>query len=146
MAGLTIGEAIRQFPFLNQIQIKHSQVPLEVQVVDFDDNFLNLSLVENESSAAGHFNVSKDLYVARDGKLCPVGVSRSPTRIWPPAYLHPGMKGTDEDNDDELGYSESMREALSRQDMARAQFVLLYTNGSDGSEHTNEIVIAPTKK
>lgn len=143
MNNTTINEAMRWFPFLRDIQIERTHIPLGISLSELDDEFLNQSLLEDESEAAGHFNVKKTLYVARGDKLYRVDVRRSSRRIYPPEYLHPGM----EFPDDESGWSETIREALNRQDLTEAQYIVLYTRGSDGyKEQANNILIALVKK
>ena len=143
MNNTKMDEAKQQYPFLRDIQLEYTYIPLEVRLSELDDEFSNQSLLEDESEDAGHFNVKKTLYVARGDKLHSVDVRRSSTKIYPPEYLHPGM----EFPSDEFGQSETVREALSRQDLTEVQYVVLYTRGSDGyHRRTNNILIAQVKK
>jgi len=137
-------EAMRQFPFLRDILIERNGIPPEISTSELDDKFLSQSLLEEESEAAGHFNEKKTLYVVRgDNKLHSVDVRRSPTRIYPPEYLHPGMDFPP----DESGRSETVREALSRQDLTEARYIVLHTTGWNGwKDRVNIILIASVKK
>lgn len=136
-------QAMERYPFLRDIQLDMAHIPLEINSSEYDYFFMNESLLEDESEAAGHFNVKKTLYVVRDDRLNPVDVNRWSTKIYPPEYLHPGM----EFPPDEPGWSETVFMALSRQDMAGAHYVVLYKRGSDGyTRQTNNILIAPFNK
>jgi len=144
MKGMSIEESLKDYPFLSGIPTRQASAALEVRLTAFDDKFLSLSLLEDESQAAGHFNVHKFLYVVRNGKLEEVSVKRITREIWPPAYLHPGSQNTDEYNNDEPGESETVAEALQHHGIAGAQYVVLYTVGSDGyNRRSNDILIAP---
>ena len=85
-----IEELLKQFPFLKEIKIDCKYIPLEIHQLKLSDEFLDQSLLENESEAAGHFQVRKSLYIVRDNQLILVtDIKRSSTKIYPPQYLHP---------------------------------------------------------
>lgn len=139
----SVDVSILLFPFLLDIQTQRNYIPLKICTSELDDDFLNQSLQEEASEAAGHFNVAKSLFVVRGSKLCPVEVRRSTRKIYPPQYLHYER----DIPPDEEGGSETVREALGRLDLTEAQFIVLYTRGSDDYENkVNEILIAPIKK
>jgi len=145
--SIALDEAMRRFPFLQGMRIDRSYIPLEIILSELDEEFLEQSLLEDASRAAGHFNVEKTLWIVRGDNLQEVLVWRTTRRIWPPAYLHSGSKETDEYHKDEYGESETVWKALSRQDLAEAQYIVLYTRGSDGYDRSaNKIAIAPAKK
>ena len=141
MNNITIDEAMQKYPFIKDIQNERVYISLEVKLSELDQ-FLSQSLIEENSEALGHFNVKKYLYIARGDKLHSVDVKRLTRKIYPPEYLRPGMYFPT----DEEGWSETASEALSRQDLTEAQYIVLYTFGSDGyTKNTNQILIAPVK-
>src|SRR3989344_119841 len=136
MSKITVDEAMQRFPFLKGLQPEHTTYnPLEIELSEMDDRFLNQSLMENESEALGHEHVRQTLYVVQsDNNLHPVDVKRSSTKIYPPEYLHPGM----EFPSDEGGWSETIREALARENLTRVQYVVLHRQGTHGGWYPTE--------
>jgi hypothetical protein len=120
-------EAIRLFPFLQELQTT-SVAPLEVVRSDDYERFCRESLLEDESQAAGHGWWNCSLYVVRDEHLRPVDVDRVARCIYPPEYLHPG----NEYPSDEWGSSESVGEALAREDLNGVRHIVLHTYGNKG--------------
>jgi hypothetical protein len=132
---------VKIFPFLEKMLVTEN---LQFLPVLYDENFLGQSLEEDESTALGHPNIHQELYLVRGDKLDEVGIRRTTTHIYPPQYLHPAPGP--EFPDDVFGESEKIGEALARQDLNTAQFVVLHRYG-DGRRKNNyrtfdEIVMA----
>lgn len=127
---VTLDEAMQQFPFLKGLQLEYTtHIPLEVELSEMDDRFLNQSLMENESEALGHERVRKTLYfVNNDNSLRVVDVKRLSQKIYPPEYLHPGM----DFQPDEYGFSETILQVLDREDLTKVQYVVLHRRGIHG--------------
>ncbi len=142
MSNITLDEAMQKYSFLKGMRFEYRNIPLSIELSEVDDKFLEQSLLEENSEAAGHFNVSKYLYVVRGGKLHPVDVKRLTEKIYPPEYLHPYKDYPD----DQEGWSETVQEALSRQDLTNVEHIVLYTRGSNSySIRTNNLFIAQVK-
>ncbi len=124
VSTLTYQDAVRQFPFLKILE--PFIIKSDVHLTADSKEFRNHSLIENESEAIGHGSLRQELYVLRDNKLETVNVQRSPVRIYGPAYLHPDVP------DDEYGQSETVDQALSRQDLHTVTHAVLYRQGSEG--------------
>ncbi|MFH1175569.1 MAG: hypothetical protein V1698_02500 [bacterium] len=147
--NITIDESLQQFPFLKNLlknlpeNTKHN--PLMIEVLEIDNDFLNLSLMENESEAFGHGNVRQTLYVAySDNSFHHVFVKRSSRKIYPPEYLHPDLEYPPDDD----GKSETIHEALSRENLTEHKYVILHKIGFlDGwsSIPFNNLAIASVK-
>ena len=119
--------ALAQFPFLSQVKSAYQNIPVTVIVGQTDATFLQERLIEEDSEAAGHTRVSIDLYVVRDDTVSLVDVHRGTRQIYPPAYLHE----YDDYPPDQPGWSETVRDALSRESPG-FQYVLLHVREYDG--------------
>lgn len=140
-------EAILKLSFLKEIIDKCLSDPssswsLNILLKEFDDTFLGLSLLEEDSSTNGHPRQKSKLYVVRDDRLHPVDVRRETRSLYPVDYGHYCNYPSDVP-----GWSEIVREALSRQDLTTSSHVVLHYDRYDGtSGRCNHVYIVPLKK
>ena len=134
---ISTNEAIQQFPFLSDLRLEHTTYnPVVVELSEMDNEFLYQSLKENESEALGHEHLQQTLYVIHsDNSLHPVDVKRSSTKIYPPEYLCLGSDFPP----DEYGWSETIREALTREDLTGVRYILLHKKGDHGAWYRTKI-------
>lgn len=140
-------EAILKLSFLKEIMDKclsdsSRSRSLDILLKEFDDPFLSLSLLEEDSSTNGHPCMKRKLYVVRDDRLHPVDVRRETRVLYPVDYGHHCNYPSDVQ-----GWSETVRGALSRQDLTTSSHVVLHfdTNTGTGNNH-NQVYIVPLKK
>jgi hypothetical protein len=114
---------------------------MEVYLMALDRDFLGTSLVDGDCGGPGCGWSSRNLYVVRNNELQQMEVRRTPTIIYPAAYLHPEEAYPP----DECGSSESITEALSRVNLSGADYVVLHIQsyGCVITEDSNVVYIAP---
>ncbi len=129
--ALTYEKAVTQFPFLNPLKevIERSQI----FILPDSEVFRNHSLEEDASEAFGHQSLRQRFFVVTaDNSLIEPDILRSPRRIYPPEYLHPGMDFPP----DEFGDSETVGQVLDRillqKELPDISHALLYRSHSDG--------------
>lgn len=140
---ISFDEAKTLFPFLSNIAVGDEFGQPKVELAVLDRALRGYSLMENASEAAGHTNISQDLYlVESDGSLRSVAVQRVMERIYPPDYL-----ASTGQPDDINGSSETVGDVLGRQDLGGVGFVVIHRYGDNpprtcNSQPFNEIIVA----
>jgi len=136
-----LATAIERYPFLLELPLDGRWVPdhpPEVSSVPLEE-LRAVSLLEDLSEGDGYDRIEQQLYIVRSGRLQPVDVIRVARHFYPPDYIHP-----EREPPDEWGSSETVAEALARQDLKDVRYLLVHSYGDlfIESKTFNRIAIA----
>ncbi|TAN57019.1 hypothetical protein EPN15_05845 [Patescibacteria group bacterium] len=146
MKQITREEALKLFPFIEMILKRHAiqESRIKFYLTQFDVNFRRYSLIETVREGINSLHDRSSLFIVSQNYCHRVGIGREYGVVYDrsdegvyDSYLNDIITYPE----DLKGRSETMSEALKREDLERAQYIILYRYGIDLTEF-NELIIA----
>ena len=146
MKQITREEALKLYPFIEMILKRHAiqESRIKFYSTQFDVNFRSHSLIETGGRGIDNLNDRSYLFVVSQNYCHPVEIRRECGVVYDrsdegeyDSYLNDIITYPE----DLKGRSETMSEALKREDLERAQYIILYRYGIELTEF-NELIIA----
>ena len=146
MKQITREEALKLFPFIEMILKRHAiqESRIKFYLTQFDVNFRSHSLIQTGRRNVHSLDDKSYLFIVSQNYCHPVEIRREYGVIYDrsdegeyDSYFNDVITYPE----DSKGRSETMSEALKREDIERAQYIILYRYGTEWTEF-NELIIA----